>query len=309
MDEISGNEPSGNTLSGNALAEPPATGTDLAAPSIPSGPEAAPAGLEGGPTGLEGAPAGLEGAPAGLDGAPAGLDLSAPVPTGAELSGFDKVLDLMAAGGPIMYVLAALSILAAALVVMKVIQFTLARAWGNGTADRALELWHGGRGDEALPVLEAHPNPVARVLDTAIRGRLRGTLSEEKLREETTRVAGLQLDELKSGLRFLALVATLSPLLGLLGTVMGMIDAFQALEGAGNRVDPSILSGGIWVALLTTAAGLVVAIPAAAAHHWLEGVVDRIARRMEDSATQVFTHTPAENLFRGQRGLALQSAE
>lgn len=236
--------------------------------------------------------------------------ISNPAPeTAVPADGFTQALDLLSAGGPIMYVLAALSVLVVAVVLMKLVQFSLARAWGGGPADTALALWHKGKGDDALPVLERHASPVARVLETAMRGRLRGVLSDETLREETTRVAGLYLDDLKSGLRFLALVATLSPLLGLLGTVIGMIDAFQALEGAGNRVDPSILSGGIWVALLTTAAGLVVAIPAAAAHHWLEGVVDRIARRMEDAATQVFTHTPAESLFPGRHAVALHGAE
>ncbi len=78
-------------------------------------------------------------------------------------------------------------------------------------------------------------------------------------------------------------------MIGLLGTVLGMINAFQALQNAGNRVDPSILSGGIWVALLTTAAGLIIAIPAAAAHNWMEGVVYRVQRAMEDAATRVFT--------------------
>ena len=68
-----------------------------------------------------------------------------------------------------------------------------------------------------------------------------------------------------------------------------MINAFQALQNAGNKVDPSILSGGIWVSLLTTAAGLIIAIPAAAAHNWMEGVVYRAQRAMEDAVTRVFT--------------------
>jgi biopolymer transport protein ExbB len=85
------------------------------------------------------------------------------------------------------------------------------------------------------------------------------------------------------------LIANLSPLIGLLGTVIGMINAFQALQNAGNKVDPSILSGGIWVALMTTAAGLIIAIPSAAAHNWMEGVVYRAQRAMEDAVTRVFT--------------------
>ena len=132
-------------------------------------------------------------------------------------------------------------------------------------------------------------NPVARVLETALRGAGGDVRGDTLAREEVARVAGLQLDTLRSGLRALALIASISPLIGLLGTVIGMIAAFQTLQEAGNRVDPSILSGGIWVALLTTAAGLIIAIPAAAAHNWMEGIVYRAQRAMEDAATQVFT--------------------
>jgi biopolymer transport protein ExbB len=84
-------------------------------------------------------------------------------------------------------------------------------------------------------------------------------------------------------------IATLSPLLGLFGTVLGMINAFQELEGAGNQVDPGILSGGIWLALMTTAIGLAVAIPSVLAHNWLDRRVERHERFMESSVTQVFT--------------------
>lgn len=74
--------------------------------------------------------------------------------------------------------------------------------------------------------------------------------------------------------------------------VLGMIEAFQRLEQAGSQVDPAILSGGIWVALLTTAAGLTVAIPAVMALNWLERVIERFGHRMEDAVTQVFTKEP-----------------
>ena len=92
------------------------------------------------------------------------------------------------------------------------------------------------------------------------------TGSERLLAEAETRFA-----KLERGLRFLDNVAQLAPLLGLFGTVLGMIEAFQSLQDAGAQVDPSILAGGIWVALLTTAVGLVVAMPAALILAWFEG--------------------------------------
>ena len=112
------------------------------------------------------------------------------------------------------------------------------------------------------------------------------------LREELERVASFRLNQLKLLLRPLEVIANLAPLLGLLGTVLGMIVAFQNMEAAGSRVDPSVLSGGIWQALLTTAVGLAVAIPTVAVHSWLERRVERVAAAINDAVTQVFTHQP-----------------
>jgi biopolymer transport protein ExbB len=78
-------------------------------------------------------------------------------------------------------------------------------------------------------------------------------------------------------------------LLGLFGTVLGMIEAFRAMEAAGARVDPSILSGGIWQALLTTAVGLGVAIPVSIAHSWLERRVEVEASSMQDKLDRLMT--------------------
>ncbi|MCE8471205.1 MotA/TolQ/ExbB proton channel family protein, partial [Rhodovulum sulfidophilum] len=89
------------------------------------------------------------------------------------------------------------------------------------------------------------------------------------------------------------LIAVIAPLLGLLGTVLGMIDAFQALQSAGAAADPADLAGGIWEALLTTAAGMAVAIPAAVALSWFESVADSARADMEDLATRLFLATEA----------------
>jgi biopolymer transport protein ExbB len=82
--------------------------------------------------------------------------------------------------------------------------------------------------------------------------------------------AGLALARLERGFRLLDTVAQIAPLLGLFGTVLGMIDAFQSLQAGGSSVDPSLLAGGIWVALLTTAVGLAVAMPTSMVLAWLE---------------------------------------
>ena len=211
--------------------------------------------------------------------------LTESVPVGA----FEQLFYYFQDGGPVLYVLLAISILGLTIILAKLFQFFVLRLSARGVAAQAIEFWRAGRTGEALGCLEGKRNPVARVVHVALSGRTKEGVSEETVKEEVTRVAGLELDSLRSGLRLLALIANLSPLIGLLGTVLGMIRAFQALEAAGSRVDPSILSAGIWIALLTTAAGLIVAIPAAAAHNWMEGVVYRSQRAMEDAVTRVFT--------------------
>ena len=215
----------------------------------------------------------------------AGANLAEAVPVGA----VEQLFRFLDDGGPVLYLLLVISVLALTLIIAKLIQFWMLRVHGHGFVDQVLYAWHSGRRGEAVDMLGSQRNPVARVLEVALNGSAGEPRGEDLLKEEITRVAGLQLDNLRVGLRPLALIASLSPLIGLLGTVIGMINAFQALQSAGNKVDPSILSGGIWVALLTTAAGLIIAIPAAAAHNWMEGVVYRAQRAMEDAVTRVFT--------------------
>lgn len=89
-------------------------------------------------------------------------------------------------------------------------------------------------------------------------------------------------------IRLLELIAMVAPLLGLLGTVLGMISAFQSLAAAEGAANASLLAGGIWVALLTTAAGLMVAIPAAVAAGLLAERVDRAAQMIEAAVGQFF---------------------
>lgn len=201
----------------------------------------------------------------------------------------DQALALYHAGGPVVAILAAMSVVALTIVLVKLWQFALARVGAHGHARRALALHRAGRGREALGLLSGARNPAAQVLALAIRGRLSPGLDEALVREEVTRAALERLETLRAWFRPLEVIATLAPLLGLFGTVLGMIAAFRQMEAAGSRVDPSVLSGGIWEALLTTAVGLAVAIPVVAVLNWLERRVDRLGHVMENLVTQVFT--------------------
>jgi biopolymer transport protein ExbB len=195
------------------------------------------------------------------------------------------LLDL---GGPVMLILAGMSVFALTIVLVKLWQFAGLRRGGSERIEDALDDWQAGHRREAVERLAGVPNPLARIVQTAMLGRLYDN-DPAALREEIERRAARLLDTLRGHLRGLEVIASLSPLLGLLGTVIGMIDAFRALEAAGNQVDPAVLSGGIWVALSTTAAGLAVAIPTLIALNWLERLLDGQTRRLEDQVTRVFT--------------------
>ena len=191
-------------------------------------------------------------------------------------------------GGPVVAVLLVMSIFALAVVLLKLHQFRRCRVRDRQPVHEALRLHRSGDSVQALKVLDRTANPVASVMALAIRGRRRRDLDAAAVREEAARVAADGLFMLRAWLRPLEVIASLAPLMGLFGTVLGMIEAFRQLEQAGARVDPSILSGGIWEALLTTAVGLAVAIPTVVALNWFEHVVDAVANDMECSLAGVF---------------------
>ena len=153
--------------------------------------------------------------------------------------------------------------------------------------DQAILLLHNDGTETALHRLASNPHPIARVMDTALRAGTDTSLSTDDRDTEINRIGSEEVRNLESYLRGLEVIANLSPLLGLLGTVIGMIKAFARLETAGTKVDPSILAGGIWEALLTTAFGLSVAIPVLAAFYILEGEVDNVRAQMKDSTIRV----------------------
>jgi len=202
---------------------------------------------------------------------------------------FELLNEWMRLGGPVLLVLLVMSIIGLTIILLKLYQFVAMGVRDRGFVDQVLKKYRSGHYEEALRILARRRSPVARVLDVAIVGHAREDLNELLVREEVERVANQYLERLRSYLRGLEVIGTLSPLLGLLGTVLGMIEAFQQLEQAGNRVDPAVLSGGIWEALLTTAAGLVVAIPALMMLNWFERIVQGVSHSIEDAVTQVFT--------------------
>ncbi|MCB0346710.1 MAG: MotA/TolQ/ExbB proton channel family protein [Bdellovibrionales bacterium] len=175
-------------------------------------------------------------------------------------------MELLIKGGPVMFVLLAVSIFGVAIILWKTVAVLKVRAQHR----RFLEdpsasdcgIWRDVL--DALQVKGAAP-----------------CLSLDELQVHVSRFASKKLRSLEKGLRELSMLAHMSPFLGLLGTVIGMINAFRQLEGAGMRVNPAILAGGVWEALLTTAFGISIALPLLLAFHLLDGVVDTIRDNLE----------------------------
>jgi len=201
---------------------------------------------------------------------------------------FAALFDVLDRGGAALWAIAALSVLALAVTLWKSWRFGAGGIW-SAAADGVLAHWVAGRTAEADAAARGLSDPLGQVVATAIRTRSDPAMTDAQAREETERVARAHLADARSGLRILDLTVTVAPLLGLLGTVLGMIEAFQALQTAGSAADAAALAGGIWEALLTTAAGMAVAIPASVALTWFESVIEGLQARMEDAATRVFT--------------------
>ncbi|PRZ45784.1 MotA/TolQ/ExbB proton channel family protein [Tritonibacter scottomollicae] len=199
---------------------------------------------------------------------------------------FDEAKTFLRDGGPSIWAIAALSVITLALILWKIWRLALIGAWSKGKARQAVAAYEAGDADRALTLVQGRRGVRSKVVAAALSAIK--SMPDAHAREETARVAKRELGSARSGLGALELISTIAPLLGLLGTVMGMIAAFQALQAAGSKADPSMLAGGIWEALLTTAAGMAVAIPASAALTWFESVIDRIRRDVEDGATRLF---------------------
>ncbi len=199
----------------------------------------------------------------------------------------DGLIRFLSLGGPVVWLLGVFSIAALTVCFAKFWQFFRARPATRAMSPETRELLEGGVWTRAIQSLRARGGSLsASVLVRALDLFERPGLSADDIRSEATRIAREAINGLRGHLRLLEVIFTLSPLLGLFGTVLGMIEAFQAMEAAGSRVDPSTLSGGIWKALLTTAVGLAVAIPVMLAHNWFERKVEICADGMRDDLDQ-----------------------
>ena len=208
---------------------------------------------------------------------------------------FEPIAVILDLGGPVVLVLGLISVLTLAVILYKLWQFTVAGVGRHKVIRQALAAWDQGERSHARETLKSSRSYLAPV----VRQAMESTPTPE-LRNRLESEAETRFRQLESKFGVLDSVAQLAPLLGLFGTVLGMIEAFQALQDAGSSVDPSLLAGGIWVALLTTAVGLAVAMPTSLVLSWFDSRMTR-ERVFADLALSTIL-TPQENA--GTPGIA-----
>ncbi len=193
------------------------------------------------------------------------------------------MLEFFLKGGPLMWPILLCSVTAVAIILERFCYLRKARTNISNLSSRVKSLLNEGNADAALKMCETASGPIAHILAIGIHVRKRDLAEKERI---IARAGSRIVRELDKNLMGLAIIGNITPLLGLLGTVTGMIKAFMKIQELGGGVDASVLAGGIWEALITTAAGLSVAIPAFVAYHYFEGRADSIAGQMKDAASE-----------------------
>lgn len=194
--------------------------------------------------------------------------------------------DIWEGGGWMMWPLAACAVIGAIVIIWKLIDLTAKGARTSRVLREVDALVAEGRIAEAVEAAEASATPAGRILSEGLRRADEGT---ERVVKAIENAGLIEMAKLERGLVVLATVSTVAPLLGFLGTVVGMIQAFQAIELAGE-VEATIVAAGIKVALITTAAGLVIAIPVSIGHNYFVSRIDRLVIDMEESAQRTIDH-------------------
>lgn len=189
---------------------------------------------------------------------------------------------LIELGGPVIALLLALSVVVLAVVLFKLWQYRALGVGRHEALDRAIAAHDQGAPDAAQAALADSPSHLAPILLAALD-------ANPEVKPRLIALTEARLAGVERGFRLLDSIAQIAPLLGLFGTVLGMIDAFRALQEAGAAVDPSVLAGGIWVALLTTAAGLAVAMPTGVILTWFESGAAR-ERAQASQALEALFH-------------------
>jgi len=191
------------------------------------------------------------------------------------------MIDFLAKGGILVIPILLCSVFAVAIFLERIISYARMRSRGAGLAEKVAGLLTAGKPDQARKTAENSDSPMGRVLAQAIEMK---DSDREVLETVMVNATDEEVRTLSSYVQALATIGNIAPLLGLLGTVIGMIKAFMVIQQMGGKVNAAVLAGGIWEAMLTTALGLAVALPTMVAHSYLVARIDRYEARLQNGA-------------------------
>lgn len=196
------------------------------------------------------------------------------------------MIEFMAKGGVVMWPILMCSVLALAIFLERLVRFSRMRSRGAGLSEKVIRLIKTGEIKAAEEKAINSDSSMGRVLAQAIRFKDR---DRETLETVVMHAVEEEVRNMSSYLQALATIGNIAPLLGLLGTVLGMIKAFMVIQQMGGKVNAAVLAGGIWEAMLTTAFGLAVALPTVVAHSYLLARVDKYETKLNDGAVKFIT--------------------
>jgi biopolymer transport protein ExbB len=195
------------------------------------------------------------------------------------------LIQLFKDGGFMMYPLLLASLLGFGVIIAKFYVLWVAHRGSDRLLEQVTEAARGKRLDEAMEAAQNTPGPVAAILLAGL-NRIRDRRPSDDVEQAMASAGKIELGFLERGLVLLATVATVAPLLGFLGTVWGMIEAFAAIEIAG-QVEATLVASGIKIALITTAAGLLIAIPINIAYNYAVTRIDQLILDMDEAANTI----------------------
>ena len=195
--------------------------------------------------------------------------------------------ELIRAGGALMAPILLCSLFALGIVIEKLIHFSTIQSNGSQLKTKVFDLIKDNKIKEAIKLCDADPSAVAKILKAGV---LKFGAPRDEIKESMEDAGLLEIPKLESRLGALATIAHVSPLLGFLGTVTGMMTCFHTIQARAASLNPVTagdLAGGIGEALITTVAGLMVAIPAFVAYNFCVSRVNRLTLEMERAATEL----------------------
>ena len=206
----------------------------------------------------------------------------------------ESLWSMFTMGGPLMWVLLALSILAIYIIGRKWWIINHASQIDAHFMQDIRDYMNEGKTKSALTLCRKYDNPVARMIETGIH-RMGRPMAD--IQSAIENIGNVEVGRLEKGLPLLATIAGGAPMIGFLGTVLGMVQAFFNMSKAGNNIDITLLSGGIYTAMLTTVGGLIVGIIAYFGYNWLTSKVGDLVYKMESSTMEfidIVLHEPGE---------------